>query len=313
MKLIKPVFWKKKFSFFAFLLLPITLLVMMLNFIKKKITKTLEFNIPIICVGNIFIGGTGKTPLTIFLAKELSNINKNPVILKKLYENQIDENELIKCNFNNLILDSNRVTGIKEAINKKYDTIIIDDGFQDYKIKKNLNIICFHKNQLIGNGYIIPSGPLRESLRSLKDAHIVVINGGKDLNFEKKILKINKNLQIFYSEYVPTNLASFKNKKLLALAAIGNPENFFEMLLENGLNIQKKHIFPDHHKFSKSEVLSIIKYSNLNNLHIVTTEKDYYKLRNFKEIKFEYLKIDLNIIEKNKFIKTITKLYDKIN
>ena len=163
-------------------------------------------------MGNIYIGGTGKTPTSILLAKELSRLKKNPVIVRKYYKNHEDEHELIKSNFKNLILDNSRIAGINEAIKMNYDTIILDDGFQEYKIKKKINIICFNQHQLIGNGLVLPSGPLRESLKSLDNANIILINGEEDGNFEKKILKINKNLKIFYSFYKPLNIEQFKKK-----------------------------------------------------------------------------------------------------
>ena len=121
--------------------------------------------------------------------------------MRKYYKSHSDEYELIKHSSKDLILNSKRLIGIKEAINTGFNIVILDDGFQDYSIKKNLNIICFNHSQLIGNGLVIPSGPLRESLSGLIEAKIVVINGKKDENFEKKILRINKNLKIFYSSY----------------------------------------------------------------------------------------------------------------
>ena len=87
---------------------------------------------------------------------------------------------------------------------------------------------------------VIPSGPLRESLDALKDAQVVIINGSKSLEFEQKILRYNKNLNIFYSNYYPVNLNEFKKKKLLAVAGIANPKNFFDLLLKEGLEIEKK-------------------------------------------------------------------------
>ena len=100
----------------------------------------------------------------------------------------------------------------------------------DFKIiiLKNLSIVCFNENQLIGNGLVLPAGPLRESLNALKNAEIVLINGNKNKNFEEKILNINKNLDIFYSSYIPVNLNNFKNHKLIAIAGIGNPDNFLD-------------------------------------------------------------------------------------
>ena len=186
MKLNKPKFWDTKLSLFAILLIPFSLVFILIIYLKKKFTHVLKFDIPIICVGNIYIGGTGKTPTSIFIANELSRLGKKPVILRKFYKNHIDEHTLIKGNFENLILKNNRISGIQEAIEMNYDTVILDDGFQDYKIKKNLNIICFNQKQLIGNGLVLPSGPLRENLNALKDANIILINGTKNTIFENK-------------------------------------------------------------------------------------------------------------------------------
>ena len=230
MKLIKPKFWDKKYNFFSIVLLPFTFVVLIFIFFKNRFTKSIKFDIPIICVGNIYVGGTGKTPTSIFIAKELKRLGKKPVIIRKFYKNHIDEHDLIKRNFADLIVDKNRVDAIKKAEKLGFNIAILDDGFQDRKINKDFNIICFNQNQLIGNGLVLPAGPLRESLNSLKNAHLVLINGEKDELFEKKILNINKNLHIVYSNYSHKNLNKFRNKKLLAFAGIGNPKNFFKLL-----------------------------------------------------------------------------------
>ena len=131
------------------------------------------------------------------------------------------------------------------------DVVILDDGFQDHKIIKNFNIICFNQTQKIGNGLVIPAGPLREDLNSLSRADIILINGKKDKNFEKKIFKINKEVLIFYSNYKLLNLKKFRKKNLIVFAGIGNPSNFFDLLKKNKLKIKKKYIFPDHYDYKK--------------------------------------------------------------
>ena len=310
MKFNKPNFWDLKNSIFSILLLPFSLIVLISIQLKKKLTKTVRFNIPIICVGNIYIGGTGKTPSSIFLAKELSALGKNPVILRKYYRSHSDEHRLIKKKFQNLILCQNREEGIGEAEKSNFDTVILDDGLQDYKIKKNLNIVCFNQNQLLGNGFVIPAGPLRESLNYLKNTHIILINGKEDPEFEKKILNINSDLEIFYSYFEPLNIEKFKNKKLLAIAGIANPENFFKLLKENDLNIEKKLIFPDHYEFTKAEIKNIVEDAKNKNLQIIMTEKDYYKIENFNIHEIEYLKLSLKIINKTRLIQSIRTFYD---
>ena len=185
MKVLKPKFWDKKVSFLAITLLPFSLIIWLLIMIKKKITTQLDFKIPIICVGNIYLGGTGKTPLAVALAKEIKLMGKNPVIIKKFYKSHQDEHNFIEKNFNNLILETNRSIGINKAIEQGFDTVILDDGLQEYKIKKNLSIVCFNEKQLIGNGFIFPAGPLREGLNALNNVDLIVINGKENKNFQK--------------------------------------------------------------------------------------------------------------------------------
>ena len=308
-KINKPKFWDRKIGLISILFFPLSLIVIFFTFLKKKITKTRGFKIPVICVGNIYLGGTGKTPTSILLANELSKLGKKPLILRKYYKNHNDEYSLIKNYFKNLIISKNRIEGLKEAEKSNFDIVILDDGLQDYKIKKNLSIVCFNNNQLIGNGMVLPSGPLRENLSILKNVEIVIINGSKNINFENKILNINKKLEIFYSFYKPINLDQFKNKKLLALAAIGNPENFFQLVEKNDLKIFKKKIFPDHYQFSKAEMQNILREAEMENYQVIMTEKDYYKINHYKLKKINYLKVSLEIYNKEKLFKKINSLY----
>ncbi len=309
MKINKPIFWDKKVSFLSLLLFPLSLIISVLIFLKRRLSRVSKFNIPIICVGNIYIGGTGKTPLSIYIANELNKIGKNVVILRKLYEEHVDEHDLIRSYHTNLILSKNRVASLRKIEKSNFDTVIMDDGLQEYKIKKNISIACFNSNQLIGNGLVIPSGPLRENLNSLKNINIVVINGNKNKSFEEKILKINNKLKIFYSSYKPINLGDFKNKRLLAIAGIGNPENFFSLIEQNNLNVQKKIIYPDHYKFSKKEFKNIINEADKKDYEIIMTEKDFYKIKkyNFNEVNF--LKVKLEIDDKENFSKLLKNLY----
>ena len=304
MKIYKPNFWNS-INILSVLLLPVTLIVILIICIKKKIIKPSKFKIPIICVGNIYIGGTGKTPLSILLAKELMKNSKQTAIVRKYYKQHLDEHLFLRDKFENFFLNKNRINGILEAINKGCEVAILDDGFQDYNIRKDLNIICFHQTQKVGNGLVLPSGPLRENLNALKNAQIVVINGDVDENFEKKILDINKNLSIFYTKYVPINIERLKNKKLFAIAGIGNPENFFQILSNNNLEVSKKIVFPDHYKFKKSEILDIIKMAKNNDCKLIMTEKDYFRIKEFNLEEIEFLKVELEIKNKDQLIKKI--------
>jgi tetraacyldisaccharide 4'-kinase len=310
MKFNKPKFWDDKNSIISILLFPVSLITLFIIFLRKKIIKTIKFDIPIICIGNIYVGGTGKTPAAIFLANELLRLGKNPVILRKFYQSHSDEHAFIKNQFENLILCKNRIEGIRKAKQFNYDTVILDDGFQDCRIKKSINILCFNERQLVGNGRLIPSGPLRDNLNSLKEADIILINGSKNENFEKKILEINKNLKIFYSSYEPKNIDDFKNKKLLAIAGIGNPSNFFELLEKHNLNIEDRLIFPDHYQFNQIEINKIIEQSEKKQCQIVMTVKDYFKVKHFNIQKSGYLEVSLKINDKKDFINILNSIYE---
>ncbi len=311
MKLYKPNFWKET-NLVSILLFPISLIVKLIVLMIKTFIKELEFEIPVICVGNIYLGGTGKTPLSINLGKELSILNKKPVIIRKYYKHHKDEYSLIRENFKHLITKKDRKNAIKNAVQNGFDTVILDDGFQDYKIKKNLNIVCFN-NQLLGNGMLIPAGPLRESVDSLKSAHIIIINGDQNIDFERKLLKINNEISIFYSRYQLIDIEKYRGKKLFVIAGIGNPENFFELIRSQNLNIIKKLSFPDHYQFSKSEILNIINDARKNGYQVVMTEKDYYRVKDYNFTEIHYIKIKLEIAEKKEFLNKVLTVYDKKN
>ena len=307
MKMLKPKFWSQKNSLLSFILFPLSIFLQILIYLKKKITKKRKVSIPVICVGNIYLGGTGKTPLSIEIVKILEKLNKKTAIIKKSYKDHEDEFKLISSNQVALFKDSSRYNGINEAIKLKFDCVVLDDGFQDFSISKNLNILCFNERQLIGNGMTLPSGPLRESLSSLKRCQIVVINGNTNLEFEKKIKNISNNISIYYSKYAPDNIESFKNKNLLAFAGIGNPENFFYLLENNNLKIKKKISFSDHYNYSLKELNKLIYFALNNGLQLITTEKDYFRISHFQLPQIEYLKVKLDIIKKNDFEKKIIR------
>ena len=307
MRIIKPKYWDKKNSLISFFLIPFSIFFQILVFLKSKFTQEYIFSIPVICVGNIYVGGTGKTPLSIKIAKILKKLNKKVAIIKKSYREHDDEFKLININKVKLFKNTSRVLAINEAIDSKFDCVIMDDGFQDRSIKTNLNIICFAERQLFGNGMTLPSGPLREPLTSIKKSQIVVINGKKNSEFENKIKNISSNINIYYSYYLPTNLINFKDHKLLAFAGIGNPENFFSLLKENNLKVEKKMPFPDHYNYSINELNEIVNFSLKNNLKIITTEKDLLRIKHFQIPQIKCLNVELKILNSEVFEKDVIK------
>lgn len=183
----------------------------------------------------------------------------------------------------------------------------MDDGMQDTSVKKSLNIICFNSFDLVGNGFLLPAGPLREPLMSLKKGKIVVINGKKNNSFERKIKKISQNLKIFYSKYILKDIYKYKGKKLLAFAGIGSPNNFFKLLKKNNLKVEKEISFPDHYGYKKRDIQNLIDISKKNDLKLITTEKDFFKIKKMGYKKIAYISIDVKILKQKKFEAEILK------
>ena len=305
MKLKKPKFWDlKQISLWALLLIPLAFLFQLVLLLEKFFKKPKNFSVPVICVGNIYLGGTGKTPLTLELFKIIKSIGKNPGFIKKGYDYLDDEIKMLE-KIGKVYTDKSREKAINSLISSNYNVAILDDGFQDYSIKKNFSILCFNSRQLIGNGYTIPSGPLRESIKSLKRADCVLINGEKNIKFENKINKFNNSIKIFYSKYKLLDVDGIQNKKVIALAGIGNPENFFDQLKEKNIDLIKTYSYPDHHNYSKKELKNIIDESEKNNAVIVTTEKDHSRMNEEIKLIIKCIKVDLEIENKNDFINLI--------
>ena len=308
MKFNKPKFWQyKKANWISKLLTPLTLPVRINNFLINNKKIKINENIKSICVGNIYVGGTGKTPLTIELYKIINSLKYKVSIIKKYYKDQKDEQLILKKK-TKLILCNSRIEGINQAVKLNNDVAIFDDGLQDRNIDYNLKIVCFNSKMWVGNNSIIPSGPLREKLSSLTKYDAVFLNGNeKDSNkHHQTIYKINPKILIFNCYYKIRNLQYFKKKeKYLIFSGIGNPSSFKQLLLNNKLNVVRQIIFPDHYEFNKNDIKKIKLVAKELNAKIITTEKDYVKLTKKNKKNIHFLKIELVIKNKNKLIKLI--------
>ena len=308
----KPKFWDyKKPSFISYLLLPISFLLRLLNSFKSKLTSATKFSeIKTICVGNIYLGGTGKTSLTLKINDILKDKNIKSCFIKKHYEDQIDEQKILE-NSGKLFKATKREIAIKHAIDEGYEVAILDDGLQDFSINYDLCIVCFNNINWIGNGLTIPSGPLRENINNLKKYKHIFLNGNLENleNIKKDILKINSEINIYVGKYIPENIKEFNIKdKYLAFSGIGNHRTFISMLKSYDLNIVKDIEFPDHYKYSKNDIEKIILDSKNQGYKIITTEKDFLRLqpKNYKEINF--IKSKLEIQNEAEFLQSLTKI-----
>ena len=306
--------WYNK-SIWLYLLYPFSLLFSYLTtrrrrkFLKDK-SESYKSNTPIIVVGNLTIGGTGKTPLVKYIATELIKRGYKPGIVSRGYGGKfketlkVDENTSVKETGDEaqilsklnipFYIDKNRVRAV-EKINKNHDcdVIISDDGLQHYKMKRDIEIAVIDGKRRFGNKLTFPAGPLRESIKRLDSVDFVVNNSGP--TEEEEFL-----MNVSPSEFV--HLKSGKSYKVEewpmhnqvhAVAGLGNPGRFFDLLGKLGFDIIR-HPFPDHHNFVSSDIFY------LDHLPIIMTEKDASKCKDFDNNKIWYLKIDADV--NNKFI-----------
>tara|TARA_B100000989_G_scaffold131931_1_gene97894 strand:+ start:35 stop:1048 length:1014 start_codon:yes stop_codon:yes gene_type:complete len=328
------------------LLIPFSLLYYLYQLIRNKlfdlnILKTVKFNFPIISIGNLSLGGTGKTPLANYLITKLKskyNVtylsrgymrNSSGYIMANEYSsvNEIgDEPHLIKQNHKDIsvVVCENRVYGIQASIYKKNESnlFILDDAFQNRALKASVNIVLSKFNQPFFNDFIIPSGNLREPASGINRANIIIISKCPiDLSETTKndfVKKINSksNQKIFfttikYKNYIlgkyQLNHEKISKKGVVLVTGIADSTNLENFLNEK--NIIFDHLkFKDHHKYSKQDI-NLIK-SKSKNKNIITTKKDYFKIldiENLENLFYQDINIEFLFNDENNFIKELNK------
>ena len=306
MKFYKPNFWDKRghISLISILLFPISLIIIIKNYYEESKPKKNYYDFRTICVGNIYIGGTGKTPLVNNLANHLKKKNKT-FIIKKNYFSHEDEKKMLESK-HNVIFEKTREESLIKAEQEKAKIVIFDDGLQEKTINYDLKIVCFNSLKLDGNGHVIPAGPLREKLNSLKNYDVVLINGNANKetkNFIDKIKNINPDLKIFMGKYVPKNFSNLKKKKFLAFSGIGNPHTFFDTLKILKIKLVDYKKFPDHYNYTDGDLQKLKELAKKNNCKLITTEKDYFRIKKAFRKNINFLKIELLIDQEKKFYK----------
>ena len=310
MKLKKPKFWDyKKPNLYSYLLLPFSIILKLISKLKSK-PKLTNPKIKTICVGNIYIGGTGKTSLALKIKEILEQKNIKVCFIKKDHSDQVDEQRLLGKN-GQLFTSKKRIAALEEAISQGYKIAIFDDGLQDASIKYDLEIVCFNNLNWIGNGLTLPSGPLRESIDNLKFYDNVFLNGNEEdlTNIKNQIEKINTKININQGKYIPLNIASFnKEENYLVFSGIGNHETFVHMLINNNLKIVDDLEYPDHYQYSKKDFYEIVMKAKKYGAKIITTEKDYLRLNSLDKTKVLFIKSTLKILDEKKLTKTLIDL-----
>ena len=314
----------------------------------KNIFRTYKLDCQVICVGNITVGGTGKTPVVEFLAQFLTRKRRLKVgVLSRGYKRsssgtvivtdglQIqadsrqagDEPYLLAKNLKNvpIVVDENRVRGGRILLKKfGIDLILLDDGFQHHRLQKDLNIVVINARNGFGNNELLPAGPLREPLDALYRAELLWIHQPLSLRWPelRNLLRSYRHARRVYSDYSPTHLVEIpsekeaplerlKNKRVLAFAGIANPARFRETLETLDCKEIRLISFPDHHFYTPKSMKKIS--AELRAFQpdlLVTTEKDFVRLSpEFQiAIPFYYLKLEIKVIQGLEWIRNFETL-----
>ena len=298
--MLTPKFWYPKnnnINVISLTLIPVGYIYSLLT--KLRFLKSFQqrFEIPVVCIGNLNAGGTGKTPTTIAAAQFLiesgynvhlissgyGGITKGPMLVnaEQHSASEVGDEPLLLSAFAPTWVAKERSAAIKMAIIDGAQIILLDDGFQDPSVYKDLTILTVNANKGFGNKRCIPSGPLREKLSSgLKRADFL-ISIGADASQEQfiKLHKSDINLPLGRAslEVLSTGI-SWKNAKVIAFAGIAHPENFFNTLRLQGAELIECHALGDHQKLSSTLIKRLIENARAEDAQLVTTEKDYVRL-----------------------------------
>lgn len=289
-----PKFWDVPNSFLSKVLKPFGALYAFGTAYRIRKAKPYQADVPVICIGNLSVGGTGKTPVCLAVAKELFKIERNFFFLNHGYKAHLknvlvdleqhtaydvgDEAILLAC-YAPTVVDNQRARGAQLAIRKGAKCILMDDGFQNPSLIKTFSFIVVDGKKGFANECVIPAGPLREPiLKGLERADGIVLVGNDEWGV-KFFLQRNKiDLPLFTGHFKAKekSLAPLKGKDVLAFAGIGRPQKFFDMLQENGIHPVKTEEFPDHYFYTRFDIEGLLKKAN--GLPLVTTTKDAVKI-----------------------------------
>lgn len=315
-------FWYKK-GILSYLLLPFALLFSGLVALRRWLYRIGIFTqfrppVPVIVVGNICIGGTGKTPLVMAIVNFLKAKGYHVGVVSRGYKSHADsypyhvtlqssahqagDEPLLICQKTGapVIIDADRVRAVQKLLaNYPCDVIVTDDGLQHYALSRDVEILVVDGSLRFGNGFLLPAGPLRESVHRLQQVDFVVANGNAQANELFMELVPGE----VYRQNMPEErhaLITFRGQKVHAVAGIGNPQRFFQLLRAHGIDIIE-HAFADHHSYTHEDLNFAEAYP------ILMTEKDAVKCSDLQHDTIWVVPVTVSL-PKSFFDKLLTKL-----
>ena len=295
MPLKAPGFWQKENTFLGRLLSPLGRLYAWGVKRRLKKAKPYEAKIPVICIGNLVMGGVGKTPLAVSVAEYFKMNGKRPVFLTRGYGGglsnilvdpdkhtaaQTGDEALLLARVAPAIVDADRARGAKKAEQIGADVIIMDDGFQNPQLCKTLSFAVFDGRVGIGNGQVFPAGPLREPLEDgLKRANACVVVG-KDVAEVKQQIERYTSLPLIgmHIEQDVAKISQLSGQKVYAFAGIGYPVKFFDMLRDYGCDVVAQKAFSDHYPYTDNDMTDMLAEAKKLEAVLVTTAKDRVRI-----------------------------------
>jgi tetraacyldisaccharide 4'-kinase len=298
----EPAFWHAPKSWKSHLLRPLGALYGTIAAQRLR-RKGFDAGVPVLCVGNYHVGGAGKTPTVLALAKLLRELGETPVVLSRGYGGKrrgplmvdpsrhsaadVGDEPLMLAAHLPVAVSRDRVNGVALARSQRASVILMDDGFQNPSIAKDASLIVIDSDRGLGNGLVFPAGPLRAPLNpqlERTDALVVVGNGAASEAVAAKVAAQDGLVFPAHLEPDAASIAKLNGRRVLAFAGIGDPQRFFRTLRAAGIEVARERTFADHHPFSESEIESLVAEAKREGLMLVTTEKDFARLRGGGEI-----------------------------
>jgi len=293
----EPGFWHGASSWKSHLLRPLGALYGAIA-AKRMKRRGLDAGIPVFCVGNYHVGGAGKTPTVLALAKLLRELGETPVVLSRGYGGtlrgpvrvdparhaafDVGDEPLMMAGQVPVVVARKRADGVPLAKSTGASVILMDDGFQSPAIAKDASLIVIDGSRGIGNGQVLPAGPLRAPLKpqlARTDALIVIGDGSAAEAVAEQIAELDRPVLRAHLQPDAASVAQLTGKRVLAFAGIGDPARFFATLEANGIKVARGRAFADHHPFTPREIKGLIAEAVRDGLTLVTTEKDLARLR----------------------------------
>src|ERR1019366_4324325 len=293
----EPAFWYRPSSWISLLLTPLGALYGLVAG-RRLQREGFDAGIPVLCVGNYHVGGAGKTPAVLALTKVLRDIGETPVVLSRGYGGNlhgpikvdperhaavdVGDEPLMLARTVPVVVARDRIGGVALARSQGASVILMDDGFQNPAVAKDASLIVIDGDRGLGNGRLVPAGPLRAPLPpqlARTDALIVVGRGNAAEAVAAAIAAQGKPVLSAHFKAVDASVAPLRGKRVLAFAGIGDPARFFRTLRASGIEIVVERTFPDHHPFSENEIAALLAEAKRDALTLVTTEKDMARLR----------------------------------